>query len=125
MSAARYETTVTAVGPLVAELLVGGRLILFGLEAPAELHELCALHGPATSAAPVQPGDVVRIGTDELTVRAVGDVANANLESLGHVTLREASTTTDPLPGEITVDGALPAGIEPGTTILIEGGNHA
>ena len=42
----RYSTTVTSVGPLVADFLGQGMLIIFGEGAPAELHDMCALHTP-------------------------------------------------------------------------------
>jgi PTS system glucitol/sorbitol-specific IIA component len=121
MTDRRLATTVTAVGPLVPELLVGGRLILFGDQAPEELHEICALHRPDGEVGDVEPGDIVRIGEQTLTVEAVGEVANANLRALGHVTLRPAALVADPLPGEITVIGALPEEIHPGLSIQIQG----
>jgi glucitol/sorbitol PTS system EIIA component len=117
----RYETTVLAVGPHVPDLLVGGRLILFGEEAPEELHDLCALHRPSISTGSVAPGDVVHIGDERLVVTAVGDVANANLEALGHITLRLGEAAAKPLPGEVMVAGALPARIDAGTQIQIHG----
>jgi PTS system glucitol/sorbitol-specific IIA component len=123
VSAPRYSTTVTAVGPLVGELLGGGRLILFGEQAPEELHEICALHRPDGAAGDVEPGDEVRIGAHRLTVTAVGKVANANLAALGHVTLRLGDLQPEPLPGEITVAGGLPSEIRPGLPIQIHGGS--
>ena len=42
----RYATTVTQVGALVPDFLAQGMLIIFGEKAPAELHDLCALHRP-------------------------------------------------------------------------------
>jgi PTS system glucitol/sorbitol-specific IIA component len=117
----RYETTVLAVGPHVAELLDGGRLILFGEGAPAELHDLCALHRPSIVAGSVEPGDVVQIGDRRLIVTAVGDIANVNLEALGHITLRLGEPAAKPLPGEIMLAGPLPERIDAGTQIHIHG----
>ena len=116
----RYETTVLAVGMHVAELLDNGRLILFGEEAPEELHDLCALHRPTVTAGEVEPGDSVEIGDSRLQVTAVGDVANTNLEALGHITLRVAEPTAEPLPGEVLVAGALPDRVDTGMHIRIE-----
>jgi PTS system glucitol/sorbitol-specific IIA component len=116
----RYKTKVTAVGPEVPQLLIGGRLILFGPQAPAELHEICALHTPAGPMQAIKPGDELQIGASMLTVTAVGDVANDNLQSLGHVSLRRGGEP-DPLPGEILVDGSFPMIITPGLEIEFRG----
>lgn len=125
MRAARYATTVTAVGAHVHELLGGGRLILFGEGAPSELHDICVLHSPETRTCGVRPGDVVQLGADRLTVTDVGHLANPNLEALGHVTLRLEQTAEAALPGEIVVSGALPGHVESGMPIRIEGAADA
>ena len=53
----RYSTTVTSVGLLVPDFIGQGMLIIFGDGAPAELHDLCALHTPDVKDGGVRPGD--------------------------------------------------------------------
>lgn len=88
----------------------------------AELRSRRTRDRPAGSE--VSAGDVVQIGNARLTVKAVGDAANANLEALGHVTLRLADPDpgSGPLPGEITLVGSLPAEVHPSLSIQTLGG---
>lgn len=69
-------------------------------------------------------GDVIvgqqfQIGDDVRTITAVGDVAQKNLNDLGHVTLIFDGADEPRLPGAIHVsEGELPA-LESGTTVTI------
>jgi PTS system glucitol/sorbitol-specific IIA component len=104
-----YQTTITAVGAQVPAFLDHGMLILFGAEAPSELHDIAVLHvvetrddGPAT-------GDLVQIGDAEFPVLAVGGVVRENLLNLGHVDFKSDGRTEPKLPGDVCVPaGSLP-----------------
>lgn len=104
-----YQTTITAVGAQVRAFLDHGMLILFGADAPSELHDIAVLHvvdvrddGPAA-------GDVVQFGDAEFPVLAVGGVVKENLLNLGHVDFKSDGRTEPKLPGDVCVPvGSLP-----------------
>ena len=100
----RYSTTVTTIGPMVQEFMSQGMLILFGEGAPAELHEFCALHRPEVSVGGIAPGDRLWLDDLQLPILAVGDVADANLVALGHVSLKMNGLDTAELPGDVCLD---------------------
>lgn len=122
-----YDTTITAVGPDVADLIEGGVLILFAEGAPPELAEVSVLHtvtaGPTPEAPPV--GAAIRVGAVEATLTAIGSLAWAKIADIGHVVINFDGATASNRPGELNasaVDAELLAGaLRPGTTIVISG----
>jgi PTS system glucitol/sorbitol-specific IIA component len=120
----RYSTTVTGVGPLVPDFLAQGMLIIFGAGAPAELHDLCVLHDPDVRDGGVRPGDLLLLDDQQFTILSVGDVANANLTALGHVSFKANGATTAQLPGDISVeDKPLPL-LHAGSRVVIVAADH-
>jgi len=104
-----YVTEVVAVGPLVAEFTQAGVLVLFGQQAPEELHDFSVLHRPSVELEGPAVGDVVVIGDRELPVLAVGDVVAANLLQLGHLDLKSDGNVVPTMPGDVCVaQGSLP-----------------
>ena len=101
----RFESTVTAVGPQVAEFLDAGLLVLFGAQAPVELHDISVLHRPAGTFLDPAPraGDTITIGGRELEVLAVGGAVEANFNELGHASIKADGRTDPALPGDICV----------------------
>ena len=99
----RYRSTVTQVGPMVTEFLGSGMLILFAEGAPAELHDFCLLHRPDVTVGGVSPGDVLRLDDHELEIIAVGDRADENLRTLGHISVKFIEGGEAPLPGDVCV----------------------
>ncbi len=98
-----YRTTVTDAGPLAESFLTERMFVTFGENAPDALREFCFLVAPATSSAVITVGHQLVIDGAAFPITAVGDVAQRNLDSLGHVT--------------ITLDGA--------DTPAMDGGIHA
>lgn len=119
---AYYTSTILRVGAEAADLIGGGVLILFGEPLPADLESLSVVHAPA--GAPVRdmrPGDQLWLGELRLTLTAVGERAQENLRTLGHVVVY-TDTSGDLLPGAVHADGAL-AVPEAGTELrLVRGG---
>jgi len=114
-----YVTEVVAVGALVEEFVQAGVLVLFGEQAPTELHEFSVLHRPTLADAGPAVGDVIVIGGTELPVLAVGDVVAGNLLELGHLDLKADGRTEPAMPGDVCVpEGTLPE-IAVGQTIRI------
>jgi glucitol/sorbitol PTS system EIIA component len=119
----RYATTVTTVGSLVASFTGQGMLIIFGEGAPSELHDLCALHTPEIKDGGVQPGDRLLLDDAEFAILSVGDVANANLVALGHVSFKANGATTAQLPGDISIEERPLPLLREGSRIVIVAGD--
>lgn len=119
----RYSTVVTAVGPQVEEFVAAGVLVLFAEGAPEELLDFSVIHRPEDGFEEVRAGDSVHFGSENvLTITAIGDVANKNLESFGHAVFKCNGNVTAELPGDICLEeGALPE-VEVGQTIRIDDG---
>lgn len=99
-----YELEITALGPLVEEFTAHGVWVFFGREAPEELAEFALLHGAAAPKAPLTPGQLLEIGAEQYTIRAVGALANQNVRELGHLVLKANGASKAELPGEICID---------------------
>lgn len=104
-----YATEVLAVGPLVAEFVASGVLVLFGEQAPQELHDFSVLHRPTIQLEGPAVGDLVVVGDTEIPVLAVGDVVASNLLQLGHIDLKADGRSEPTMPGDVCVpEGSLP-----------------
>lgn len=104
-----YATEVVAVGELVGQFVESGVLVLFGEQAPEELHEFSVLHRPVVMLEGPQAGDVVVLGDTEIPVLAVGHVVSANLLQIGHMDLKADGRSDPAMPGDVCVpQGALP-----------------
>ncbi|QCR19915.1 PTS glucitol/sorbitol transporter subunit IIA [Agrococcus sp. SGAir0287] len=103
-----YEATVTRIGADAQDMIDAGVVILFGEPCPDALAEVSVVHegGTAGEGLAPQPGDVVVLGSTELTVRAAGELAGQNLRELGHVVLYcDPADDQALLPGAVFVDG--------------------
>lgn len=98
-----YQTTVTAVGEQVHAFVDASILILFGADAPAELHDISVLHQVEVADAGPRPGDLVEIGDTRFPVLAVGHVVEENLLNLGHIDFKADDLTEAKLPGDCCV----------------------
>jgi len=117
----KYRAKVLAVGDMVPELLEQGIVVLFDDRAPKELQEIAIVHTGSSLAQDVVKGDFVILGNSVYTVTAVGEVANRNLNNIGHVCLKFDARTTPELPGDIHLKGDGLPQIEIGDTISIKG----
>jgi PTS system glucitol/sorbitol-specific IIA component len=105
-----YETEVVAVGDLVPQFVEQGVLVLFGEQAPEELHEFSVLHQPTTAVGGPSAGDVIVVGDRRLDILAVGDVVADNLLNLGHLDIKADGRTDPQMPGDVCVPvGTLPS----------------
>jgi len=118
----KYQATVTAIGPYVAEFIDHNILVLFGAEAPEELAEFAILHDGKELAGELIVGDVVSLNDHQFKVLAVGDVANSNLKNLGHLILKFNGEKEPEMPGDVCVESKPLPDIMPGTKIIIEAG---
>jgi glucitol/sorbitol PTS system EIIA component len=120
--AVRYATVVTAVGALVPDFVAQRLMVWFAEGAPAELHEFSVLHRPTVTVGGVRPGDEVRLDETVLRVLAVGDLANENLVTHGHLDLKASGETVAALPGDLCVEKAPLPDVRPGSRLqIVEG----
>ena len=117
----KYETSVVSVGPMAIEFAAEGILVFFGEDAPEELHEFAIIHEHRPSSDDVVVGDVVEIAGVSFAVTGVGEIANENLRTLGHLVVKFNGFEETELPGEVSLAvGDVPE-IGPGTQIKIFG----
>lgn len=104
----KFEVDVVKIGDIVEELLLEDILIIFKSEVPDELAEISVLHTMDELREDVEPGDTIRIGSNEYRVTAVGSEANRTLRELGHCTFKFSGSSDPDLPGIINLDGRTP-----------------
>lgn len=116
-----YRTEVTDAGPLATAFLDEGMLVTFGADAPDELREFCFILAPSQTVAAIQAGQTLRIDGQAFTITAVGEVAQRNLDALGHITIKLDAAPEAGLAGAIHV---APAATRPvlavGSSLVIE-----
>lgn len=117
-----YRTTVKEAGPQALAFVSEGMFVTFGEDAPDALREFCFIvDATATTAAPIRAGQRLVIDGVEFPITAVGDVAQKNLDALGHVTINLDAAPVAKLHGAIHADGGgkIPP-LAVGSTIVIE-----
>lgn len=103
-----WRSTVEYIGDGAAEMFEAGVYIFFGRPVPDALAEISLVHaGPEEAFAPLNVGDMLCLGDKCARITAMGDIANDNLEKLGHVVVY-LNSTGKLLPGAIRAEGELP-----------------
>jgi PTS system glucitol/sorbitol-specific IIA component len=104
-----YKTTLTNIGELVSVFNKEKLIIIFKDSVPEELADYCVLHQGNEVLGFIKQGDILVVAGLEYKIVYVGDEVQANLEKLGHITLR-FDGNTEGLGGSIYLeDKALPA----------------
>lgn len=117
----KYQATIQSVGELAGEFIAEGILVFFATNAPEELQETALVHDCTSEpAAPVQPGDFVRLDQHAYEVLAVGKVANENLKNLGHLVLKFNGLKEPEMDGDVTLPAVPVPDLGPGSTLIIE-----
>lgn len=122
VDAVRYHTEVTKVGDMVPGFREKGIVILFGDDAPPELHDISVLHNASVKTGGLAPGDIIELDGHQFPVLAVGHVADANLVKLGHIDLKFNGEDTAKLPGDVCLPAVLPPLVSAGSTFRIIAG---
>ncbi len=117
----KYKARVTEIGPLVDEFIEHGILVLFGQDAPEELAEFSILHDGHELVEPLQVGDKVFLCEESFTILSLGEVANTNFASLGHLILKFNGLDNPEMPGDVCVEQKPIPVLAEGTEIRIEG----
>ena len=84
-----YKTVVTEIG----ESAINEKdplVILFGEKATSQLRKVSVVHSPEKQNEVIDLTKVTKIvfGTEEYTVKGIGELANDNFNTIGHITLR-------------------------------------
>lgn len=114
-----YKNTINGFGQLANSFLSDGIFILFGDNAPDTLKDYCYTIDVVPSFDRIEQGQIIHIDDHMYQITAVGDVAQRNLESLGHLTIAFSGEDTASMPGTIVVEKAPVPTIKVGTTIRI------
>lgn len=118
------RTKVVSIGADASELIEGGIIVLFNPSAPDELKDIAVLHEREdTDLDVLHEGGIIQFGDQKYVIDFVGDEANANFNTLGHLAIyvNNKDEDTGQLPGSVFVsskDGGYP-NIKVGQEILI------
>ena len=99
-----YKGKIINIGPLVSEFISAGILVFFGDGAPPELVEFSIIHDAKALNDQIKTGDFFQINENNFQVLAVGEVANKNIESLGHIILKFNGKNKPELPGDVNLE---------------------
>ncbi|QFU91773.1 PTS glucitol/sorbitol transporter subunit IIA [Amycolatopsis sp. YIM 10] len=81
-----YESTILRAGEEARDMVDGGVLILYADPIPDALESVSVVHSPTGKPErEVRAGDIFRIGEAEIELVAVGERADENLRTLGHI----------------------------------------
>lgn len=116
-----FRTRVTGVGPLATSFLSEGLFVTFGGSAPEALLEFCFIIDLGKSESGLRPGQVFSVDGRPFPITAVGEVAQKNLDALGHITVKLDGSDEPQMAGAIHVrcDGPAPE-IIVGSVLTIE-----
>lgn len=113
-----FRSRFCRIGSEVEELLKGGVAIFFGENVPSTLEPYCIVHRVEVLS-PLEVGDIIRIGDSEMTITAIGEVANKNLLELYHLVIKNNALSIAELPGDVSVKGTLPGEVFIGEEMLV------
>ena len=116
-----YENRVKGAGDMVSAFQGEKMFILFGDNAPDTLKDFCYTIDIKDTNKEISVGQILNIDGSKFEITAVGNVAEKNLTSLGHMTVVFDGSKEAALPGSIYVENADMPELKIGTTIKIEG----
>jgi PTS system glucitol/sorbitol-specific IIA component len=106
---AYYESTVLRAGDEAEIMIDGGVVILYADPIPDALESVSVVHTPARGPdREIRVGDVFVLGEHRVAVTAVGERADENLRTLGHIVVYlDPEDGTALLPGAVHGTGTL------------------
>lgn len=100
-----YKTEVKEIGDSALDMLNSNNLmILYKINAPAELAEISIMHQAEFKDGEIEADDIIEFGDQKFEILAVGEVVNTNIANLGHCSLKFNGKTEAELPGDINVE---------------------
>lgn len=116
-----YRTTVNDAGPMAEAFVSEGMFVTFGANAPDALREFCYIVDINEMTAALATGQQFTVDGRAFPITAVGEVAQRNLEALGHITVNIDGDSEPKMAGAIHIrcDGPAPE-ITIGSVLTIE-----
>lgn len=115
-----YKNKIKNIGSEVSAFEGEPMFILFGDNAPDTLKDFCYTVDIQPVSETIEVGHTVEIDGNEYKITAIGDVAEKNLVSLGHVTIVFDGSAEASLPGSIYVENLEVPKLSIGSEILIK-----
>lgn len=104
MNMKTFSTRIIDIGNEAPDMIKAGFFILFGEKVPIELKDYCYIINIQPISSPIVSGKTLVLGNKKTVITSVGKDVVANLENLGHVTVKFDGSTTAELPGTIYVE---------------------
>jgi glucitol/sorbitol PTS system EIIA component len=106
---AYYESTVLRAGDEAEIMIDGGVVILYADPIPEALEDVSVVHGPGRGPdREIRVGDVFVLGEHRVELTAVGERADENLRTLGHIVVYvNPEEGTSLLPGAVQGRGSV------------------
>lgn len=116
----KFEAKITKIGMRAEEFQDQNMILLFGDIAPEDLEDYCFILDSHYLKKNVCIGDILIIDNCKYEITGIGDVANQNLNSLGHITLNFGNTSEkkDWLGGSIYLEEDLKNKLHLGSKIV-------
>ena len=104
MGKAVFQTEIIELGEQVDAFFEEGMFVLFGENVPDTLKDFCHFIDQKKVDGTIKKGDKLVVDQKEYLITAVGDIAQSNLETLGHLTVVFSGAKEAGLPGSICVE---------------------
>ncbi|MCI5624225.1 MULTISPECIES: PTS glucitol/sorbitol transporter subunit IIA [Anaerostipes] len=104
MSKVIFQTEIIEMGDQIEAFFDEGMFVLFGENVPDTLKDFCYFINVKKVDGTIKAGDKLIIDEKEYLITAVGDIAQSNLETLGHLTVVFSGAKEAGLPGSICVE---------------------
>lgn len=115
------KSEILEVGALVPDFKEENLVVLFDETAPEELRDISVIHRfekQPTNA--FQEGKKLLFGDKEYTIQKVGEDANQNFESLGHISIYFKEEVDELLPGAVLVSPSEFPELNVGDSIIVK-----
>lgn len=114
-----YKNMIKSIGSAVESIEGEEMFILFGDNAPDMLKDFCYCVDIEPVSKTIEVGQILTVDNQEFKITAVGNIAEKNLASLGHVTVVFDGSSEASLPGSIYVEKKSVPTLKVGTEISI------
>ncbi|MBF0818293.1 PTS glucitol/sorbitol transporter subunit IIA [Streptococcus acidominimus] len=115
-----FETKIVSIGEQAPNMIEeANMLILFGMEAPADLADYCYKISNKDLSGSILPGACLVVDGVEYPVTAVGNLVEQNLSALGHITIAFDGSQAGSLPGTLHVEAGHVPPLKEGSVISI------
>lgn len=119
MSKVIFQTEIIELGEQVDAFFEEGMFVLFGENVPDALKDFCYFIDTKDVDGTIKPGNRLVIDDNEFLITAVGDIAQPNLEALGHLTVVFSGAKEAGLPGSICVEAKPMPKLQAGSKLSI------